>query len=160
MANIIKCENAKIIFRNFAGKPTKFNSRGGVRDFAVILNPEDAEMLANDGWNIKYLKSRDEQEDPTPYLKVKVSFEGAFPPSIYMITGRKKTPMTEDTIASLDYAEIENVDLTIRPYTYDVNGKQGIAAYLKNMYVTVVLDDFASKYDFEDDDEEYTMPFN
>lgn len=157
MENSITIENGRIMFRNFAGAPTKFNSKGGVRDFAVCLSADMAEQLAADGWNIKQLQSRDEEEEPLNFMKVKVSFTGNYPPNIYMIAGKKKQLLTEDTVSLLDVAEIQNVDMVIRPYRYDVNGKQGASAYLKSMYVTLVVDELAAKYE-EDDITE--MPFN
>jgi hypothetical protein len=151
----INVENARIIFRNFAGKESKFNAKGK-RNFCLCLDDDDAEKLKEIGWNIKYLSPRDPDDAPQAYIQVAVAFEN-IPPKIWLITGGKKTELNEDTVAALDYAEIENVDLIIRPYVWEVNGKTGIKAYVKNMYVTIVENEFEKKYrnlDEEDDGED------
>ena len=156
--NRLAIENAKIGFRNFSGKEGKFNPAGR-RNFCVFLNPKDADMLQEDGWNIKTLKPRDESEDPVPYLKVSVNFDNV-PPQVIMITRNGKTRLDEDSVDILDWAEIENVDVIITPYTWEVNGNSGIKAYLKSIYVTLVEDEFESKYANVPDSAANSMPID
>lgn len=150
----IVVENARLIFKNFAGEESKFN-RAGNRNFCVILDGDSAEDLRQMGWNVKALRPREDEDEPTYYLQVTVAF-GNFPPKVILISGKTKTVLDEESIDTLDYAEIANVDLIIRPYHWEVNGKEGIKAYLKTMYVTIEQDVFAGKYDCLDDED---LPF-
>lgn len=143
-------ENAELRFKNFSGKEGKFNAKGN-RNFCVLLNPADANDLTAEGWNVRYLKPRDPEDEEIPYIQVKVNYDGFSKPIIWIVTeinGKpvKKNKLDKDSIDILDWAEIKSVDLTVRPYHYDVNGKKGIKGYLKNMYVTIAEDRFASKY--------------
>lgn len=144
LENTVVIENAQIRFRNFAGKEGKYNKEGD-RNFAVLLDPETAEAMAADGWNIKTLKSREEGEPGTPYLNVSVGYKGR-PPHVVMITSRGRTDIGEDAIELLDWAEIKNADLIIRPYNWDVNGDQGVKAYLKSLFMTIEEDYLELKY--------------
>jgi len=142
--NNISIENAKLAFRNFSGKEGKFNPPGR-RNFCVLLDSNIVPMLIEDGWNIKYLKPRDPSDDPQAYIQVAVSYKN-IPPKIVLVTSSGKTTLDEESVSMLDWAEIENVDLIIRPYNYDVNGKVGVKAYCKTMYITIVEDEFEKKY--------------
>lgn len=137
-------ENARIGFRNFSGKEGKFNPAGR-RNFCVFLEREMGEQLEKDGWNIRWLEPRDETEDRQAYLQVAVSYDN-IPPKIVLVTSHGKTQLDESSVNLLDWAEITNVDLIIRPYNWTVNGKEGVKAYVKSMYVTIAEDNFENKY--------------
>lgn len=137
-------EGARIIFRNFRGEEGKYN-KAGDRNFCVLLDPANAIALKEEGWNVKYLAPRDDEDEPQPYLPVSVNFRN-IPPKVLLITSGGKTQLDEDTVGSLDWAELENVDLIIRPYNWEVNGDSGIKAYLKAGYFTIVEDEFEKKY--------------
>lgn len=140
----IRIEGARIGFRNFSGEEGRFNPKGR-RNFCVFLEEDIAKDMEKEGWNVKWLQPREEGDEPQAYLQVKVVF-GKIPPKIVLVTGKGKTRLDEDTVNILDWAEIQNVDLVIRPYNWEVNGSTGVSAYIKTMYVTLREDEFESKY--------------
>jgi hypothetical protein len=152
-------EGCRIIFRNFKGEQTQFN-RAGDRNFCVVIEDlEAAKRLEADGWNIKYRPPLDEGDEEMAYLPVAVSFANV-PPSIVMLSSKGRTRLDESTIDILDYAEIENVDIIVNPYNWSVNGKSGVKAYVKTMYVTIHEDELALKYAHLDtNDPVDDMPF-
>jgi hypothetical protein len=144
-------EGAQIIFRNFAGNETQFNTRGD-RNFAVILDPDLAEQMAKDGWNVRYLKVREEDEgaEPTPYIPVKVNFKNR-PPRIVMLTDNSRTQLNESNVEVLDYADIKNVDIIATGYDWVVGPNSGTKAYLQTMFVTIEEDYLERKYGIHED---------
>lgn len=144
----VTIEDARIIFRNFAGKEGQYN-RAGDRNFAVILTPEVAAAMSADGWNVRALDSREEGEPDTPYISVAVNYKNR-PPRIVLITSTARTQLNEESVEVLDYADIENVDLIVRSYNWEVNGKSGIKAYLQSMFVTIEEDELERKYALRD----------
>lgn len=143
--NNIIMENARIGFKNFSGKEGQYNPAGR-RNFCLFIDDvELADALKEDGWNIRYLHPKDEDEEPQAYLQVSVNYNN-IPPKIYLISSRGKSLLDEDSISILDFAEIKNVDVVVRPYNWDLNGRQGVKAYLQSLYVTIVEDEFENKY--------------
>jgi hypothetical protein len=144
--NTVLMEGVRIIFRNFSGKEGQYN-REGDRNFAVLLDDTVANAMAEDGWNVKWLKPREESEDEEQqaYLQVSVNFKGR-PPRIVLVTSRGRTNLDEGSVEMLDWADIKAADLIVRPYEWSVNGKNGIKAYLQSIYVTIEEDALELKY--------------
>lgn len=144
--------NVRIGFRNFEGRESQYN-RNGDRNFVVFLEDHAfAEQLAAEGWNVKFPRENTERVDPDeptrdPYLQVSVAF-GNFPPEVHLISNNNSTRLGADEVSMLDWAELELVDLVIRPYEWSVNRNSGIKAYLKKGYFTIVSDVFTDKYGF------------
>lgn len=145
---ILQIDEARIIYRNFAGRGDKFN-REGDRNFAVLIETEaQADQLTRAGWNVRVKPPREDGDAPFMYLPVKIKFTDRGP-TAYLISGRAKRELSEDTIGCLDEIDILSVDLDIRPYNWEVNGKTGRTAYLQAIHVTQEVDRFAARYNDE-----------
>lgn len=152
---ILQIDDARIIFRNFAGAASKFN-RAGERNFALVIDDETiADELIKEGWNVKIKPGRDEDEAPFMYLPVKVKFNDRGP-AVYLVTGGKRNRLDEESVACLDDVDIFSVDMDIRPYDWVIqegtpDEKSGRTAYLQSICVTQEIDRFAARFA----DEEY-----
>lgn len=137
-------EDARVVFRNFAGAEGMYN-REGDRNFCVLLEDELAADMMQDGWNVKRLKPREGEEQGTAYIQVSVGFKGR-PPRMVMITSKGRVDLGEEECILLDWADILTVDLIIRPYHWNVNGRTGVKAYLKSIFVVINEDYLELKY--------------
>lgn len=162
MNNLI-IENAKIMFKNFSGKPSQFNKEGS-RNFCVVIPDIDLDRVRAEGWNVRTLGPKGDDESGVNYIQVAVAFNN-YPPKAYMVSNHRKTVtlLDESTIGNLDFADIASVDLNIRPYNWSVNGNEGIKAYLHTGYFVLDEDVFADKYRTEEEEEEEEddyLPYN
>lgn len=139
-------EDVPIVFRNFEGKEGTYNRKGD-RNFSIILSPEQAEILQRDGWNVKFLKPKesDEEAEQRPYITVSVSYKQR-PPKVAMVTSKKITYLTEAEVETLDWVDIETADVTLHPYEWSVNGNSGVKAYLQTLYIKIVEDYLQEKW--------------
>ena len=151
--DILQIDDARIIYRNFRGEGGKFN-REGDRNFAVVIPKQElADELLNRGWNVKIKPPKDEEDSPFMYLPVKVKFNDRGP-QVYLRPGDRVNCLDEETISVLDDVDIRSVDLDIRPYDWDVNGKSGRTAYLQSIEVIQEIDRFAARYAEEESPED------
>ena len=142
---ILQIDDARIVYRNFSGAPSKFN-REGDRNFAVVIETQQqADALIEEGSNVKIKAPRDEGEDPFIYLPVKIKFNDRGP-SVYLRSGKAMRKLGEDTVDVLDNVDILSVSMDLRPYDWEVNGKSGRTAYLQSINVTQEVDRFADIY--------------
>lgn len=151
--DILQIDDARIIYRNFAGRGDKYN-REGDRNFAVLIPDEKlADELVERGWNVKIKPPREDGDTPFMFLPVKVKFNDRGP-NVYLKTGDVQNRLDEESVSILDNIDIISVDLDIRPYDWSVNGKDGRTAYLQAIRVTQDVDRFADRYASEEYPEE------
>lgn len=154
---IVWLENVKIMggsYKNFSGRKSEYN-RLGFRTFCLIIdNPEFAEQLRNDGWNVKIRAPKEEGELPVQYLQVKLSFTNdesntsgnVFKdPAVKRVCDGTITDLNCNTTAQLDDDEILYVDVRLRPSYWSVRGSTGYTGYVKELYA-IVEESLGSKY--------------
>ena len=128
--DIIQVDDGRIIWPNFAGRETQFNDRGKRNFNWRIDDPELADRLVADGWNVKIKPPREEGDIPFMHLAVKVNFEGWNPPNVYLVSGDNVRKLDEESVGILDDIKIEKADFDIRAYDYNTPRGSGRAAYL------------------------------
>ena len=150
---ILQIDEARIVYRNFSGVGSKYN-REGDRNFAVVIPSEDiANKLIDDGWNVKIKPARDEDDQPFMFLPVKIKFNERGP-AVYVESGSNIRRLAESNVNIIDNIDISSVDMDIRPYEWDVNGKQGKTAYLQSIKIIQQVDRFAERLASEESPEE------
>ena len=145
---LLQIDDARIIFKNFSGEESKFN-RAGDRNFAVRINdPDVVDQLTADGWNVTVKPPKEEGDDPYMYIKVKIKFNDRGP-KVFLKSGKHVRRLSEQNVGLLDSIDILRVDLDLRAYDWEVNGKTGRTAYLDSINVEQDLNRFEEYYENE-----------
>ena len=162
---IVQIDGARIIYRNFSGRGTQYN-REGDRNFCLVIDdPDIAQTLIDEGFNVKIREPREEGESPFMYMKVNVKYhpKGSdlerLNPVAVLVSGRNRTSLDDESVCCLDNIDIANVDLDISGSNWNVNGRSGRSAYLSKIYVTQELDRFASRYYNEENETSDEIPY-
>ena len=137
-------EDAKIIFRNFSGVEREYNSAGD-RNFSVVIPPDLAKKLIDEGWRVKQLKAREDDEEGDYHLKVNVNYKKGRPPRCVLVTSRQRTDLGAEEVGIFDSADIKKVDLIVNGWYSDMAGG-GYSGFLKSIFVTLHEDALELKY--------------
>lgn len=122
-------------YRNFSGIKDRFNA-AGAKKFTVFLPEAAAQELEDLGWYVRHKPPYREGEEPQNLLDVAVAFE-PYPPTVILESfDGTRTYLNDETVGLLDNTDIARADMEIRPYNWEVNGKSGCKAYLKELVVT------------------------
>lgn len=149
-------------FRNFKGEMRR-NAKGkvvnneGDRNFTIELSLDQAEKFRDMGFTVNTLPGRDDFEEPTYIMKIKVSYRFKAP-KVVVCVGRTKTLLSEETISELDWADVESVDVTFTKSHWTQPDREGETAYLNSMWVTLMDDPLERKY-AEQEPEDEEAPF-
>lgn len=144
-------ENARLVLKNFSGKPDKFTP-AGKRSFGVVISPELAEQFEEEGIPVKYFPPRHEEDEPLPWVKVKVNMNRENPPRVFTSRGEEKTKLDEESLPILDFSDIAMASMELSVYEWTMGDKSGKALYLQNLVAFLDEDDFLSKYNLIDVD--------
>lgn len=141
----LKPNRETAIWRNFSGRPTNLNPKGGNRYFTIDLNKsqiieigndqvgwkvvKDISELINMGWKIKIYDATDRYPDsiPNANLNVVVSYEHKGP-RVFQYTDTGRLELDIDTIGGLDSAWISRAQIKL-------GHSKGMTAYLNEMHV-------------------------
>lgn len=138
-------DDARIRWRNFAGRAEQYND-AGKRNFTLVIPDMDiANEFLKRGWGVKINPPREEGELPFIKLKVNVRYGGRRDPEVFLYSGGNKTKLTEDTVRLLDDIDIERINLDIRPHDWSGTG-EGCSAYLESIEVFQNLSRFAARF--------------
>lgn len=147
-SKLVVLEGVRMRYRNFKGEKGKYNA-AGQRSVALEVDPLMADDLTAKGFTIRETNPNPDYDDddfePVLYLPVKVRYD-VRPPTIYLISDDVRTYIDEASVAILDSVDPDSVDAIVSPYDWELNGKTGTSAYLRELYVVITPSPLARKW--------------
>ena len=119
MQKLIAIENTKFIFRtNFSGDPDRDTYGSDARRANIIIpDIRQAQMLIDEGFNVKVTKPREGEEDgfvPEYFVAIGVNYDSNWPPKIYLVSGNANPVLLdEESVSSLDMCQVQNVNVVL-----------------------------------------------
>lgn len=140
-------DEAKLIFKNFSGTKSTFNTQG-YRKFGAIIKPEVADELRDLGVTVKTLKPKSADDQPLDFVEINVKLDKEPAPKVIM--RKADCPdryLDEDDIGILDQADIDiaHIQMSIRTWSMPT-GKSGKNLWLNNIICVLNENDFLSRY--------------
>lgn len=131
-------EDARLLFKNFAGAKTRFND-AGKRNFNIVIDdPEVVQQMLDMGYNVRILGKREDDDEVTNVVKVNVNFDSKWPPRVYEVVDNKKIPLDGESVGILDDAYLTNVDIVCSTYRSGMGQFENRATlYLRELYASV-----------------------
>lgn len=150
MDRVINIENTRFIFEtNFSGEPSRDRFRSTQRRANIIINnPDLAQELIDEGFNVRETKPREGEEEgfiPTYFIAIKANYDSKWPPKIYLVSGDSDPVLLDaETVGQIDQISVDNVNVQLNT-RYTENGN---SLYVRTMYVEqgVGNDPFAARY--------------
>lgn len=145
--NYLRITDAKLIFRNFAGKVRSKYDKPGEGNFSVVIPDDDtANELMHRGFYVRTKPAREEGEEPLRSLKIKIGNKG-IRPNLILITNGIANEVDFEDIETLDRVRVVSADIITSPYHWTMdNGDTGITPYLQTIEITQALDPIMEKY--------------
>lgn len=155
-----KVDDARIMFRNFAGAEGRYNQKGR-RNFCLQLDDESSKLLEDDGFNVKVLEPRDEDGTPIHYIKVNVNMDSVRPPIIQYKNNHGIMDLDENTIIKLDDASFRELHIEFNAYrrTDEATRITTTTAYVSKILAVIEEDEFESRFYDTPDSAANTMTF-
>lgn len=152
----IALDDVKVRFHNFAGGPLAWNPNNTEKSMTILVSDEQVDQLQKAGvTSVKpgYVNPNHPDSEPENRLPIKISYHHdgnrVWGPAVHLYTEGNPVPkeLTEDTIGTLDKAQILKMSVVVNPHSWTSQlGTSGVNVYLRELYVVIRENRFATEF--------------